>query len=230
MTDIIRKSGVSRMGVYNNYKSKEEIIALSERVCGILLSKRIKALVIACNTATAAAAQTLRAEHPEIPIIGMEPAIKPAALSAPHPKVLIMATETTLRLEKFNVLRQQLSKEAQFIPLPCPGLVDRIEKGEIDTPQTEEFLKNLLDGYLTDPPDCVVLGCTHYPFVSPLLKRLFGEKVQLFDGSAGTARQLQRKLCELQLSSPEDRRGRVSFLCSDPSGETVLLMQKLFAL
>ena len=208
-------------------KTPEEVRALAENALLMLRGKGAKAIVIACNTATAAAAAYLRAKYPDYPIIGMEPAIKPAALSGGHPRVLVMATPMTLKLEKFKDLESSLEENADFTVLPCPGLVERIEKGQADAPETESFLRTLLKDEIASPPDCVVLGCTHFPFVRSVIDRIFEGKARFFDGAAGTARQLERQLAERELLTKEKGRGGVLFESSAGKRE-IELMKSLF--
>ena len=209
-------------------KTPEEVLGYCREILDFFKKQQVKAVVIACNTATAAAAAALRAENPELPIIGVEPAIKPAALVGSHPKVLVMATPMTLHLDKFRTLAKTLVPLADLITLPCPGLVELIEAGEPNSAQVRAFLARLLGEQLRDPPDAVVLGCTHYPFVLPTLKELFPEKTLFFDGAEGTARQLRRRLQEEDLLAPPSLEGSVRFFSSKNDPETYLLMQKLF--
>ena len=158
-----------------------------------LIGRGIKALVLACNTATAVAADLLRQTYPDLIIIGVEPALKPAADRFPGGRIGVMATEVTLRESKFAALLSRYSHQCQVIKLPMPGLVERIEHGKADAPETEAFLRAALSPYVGSL-DAVVLGCTHYPFVKPALRRILGEEVALLDGGAGTARETRRRL------------------------------------
>ncbi len=124
-------------------------------------------------------------------------------------------------------LYPSLEEKADFFLLPCPGLVELIEQGKTDCPETEGYLRQTLASYLDAPPDAVVLGCTHFPFVKPLLQKLFGEKVRFFDGAEGTARQLHRRLEESELLSARTAEGSLRLESSDPSGQAVRLMQTL---
>lgn len=175
-------------------KDKVEIHALVCKVTDYLLSRDCKALVIACNTATSVSAHTLRETHPDIPIVGVEPALKPAVLSKPHPRVLVMATHVTLTEHKFLNLMSQYTDTADILTCQCNGLVEYIEQGVLDGPELESYLRSTLAPYITPLPDAVVLGCTHYPFIKPTVQKIFGDTVQLFDGSLGTAKELKRRL------------------------------------
>lgn len=193
-------------------RPKEEILRLSRGVVSRLLARDIKALVIACNTATSAAAETLRREL-TLPVIGVEPALKPAALYGGSGAILVLATPATLRLEKFARLMEQYGQRA--LPVPCPGLMEFVERGETDSPALHAFLKELLSPYRgTDVAACV-LGCTHYPFVRRAIEREL-PGVPMFDGSEGTARQLKRVLEQANLLSGAAN-GQVLFDSSDAS-------------
>ena len=139
----------------------------------------------------------LRREHPEVPIIGVEPALKPAVLAVPEGCVLVMATPMTVRLEKFNRLMQQWGGGAEVIAVPCEGLAARIEQGDLGAPDVRALVESLVGSY-RDSVDAVVLGCTHYPFIREQIREVVGD-VPFFDGGEGTARQLRRRLAECGL-------------------------------
>ncbi len=207
-------------------RSTEEVRALTAAHCETLLRQGAKALVVACNTATSAAAETLRAGHPEVPIIGMEPALKPAVLAFPGGRIIVMATVTTLREEKFNRLLNQYRDRAEIIPLPGAGLVELIEHGVLDGPQLEQRLRQLL--LLYHDADAVVLGCTHYPFIRRAIQAQL-DHAAIFDGGAGTARETQRRLREIGLCRPAGRLGQVSFASSSSDPAALELMRRLAA-
>ncbi len=173
-------------------KSTEQVRALTLAHAQRLLSRGVKALVIACNTATAAAIEDLRQQYPDTLVIGIEPAIKPAVDRFPRGSIGIMATQVTLREEKLERLLAQFP-QAQVHRIAAPGLVERIEAGLADAPETEVFLRDILAPYAGEL-DALVLGCTHYPFVKNALRAVLGEDVRLFDGGEGTARQTRRCL------------------------------------
>lgn len=178
-------------------KSTEAVRTLTLQNAEMLLSRGAKALVVACNTATAAAISLLRERYPDTVIIGIEPALKLAADRFPAGKIGIMATQVTLREEK---LAHQLERfpHAQVVRIPAPGLVERIERGEAQAPETEALLTQLLAPY-AGKLDALVLGCTHFPFVKDSISRILGPDTVLFDGGAGTARQTRRCLAEAAL-------------------------------
>jgi glutamate racemase len=174
------------------------VLGRSHAIADYLLKRHgIKALVVACNTATAAAIHTLRAAYPQLPIIGIEPALKPAAAASQTGVVGVMATRATLNSEKFARLLQTLQGTATFVLQPCDGLADAIERA--DDPRTEALCRQYTQamghfGLARGAIDTLVLGCTHYPFVAPGLQHLVGHQTALLEGGAPLARHTQRLL------------------------------------
>lgn len=162
----------------------------------------IKALVVACNTATAAAITALREKYKDLIIVGIEPALKLAADQFPGGCIGVMATEVTLREEKFDRLLHRFDS-CTVIRIPAPGLVELIEAGKADSPECETLLKQLLQSH-TGKLDALVLGCTHYPFAANSIRRVLGNNTLLLDGGDGTARETLRRLTEAQLLRTED--------------------------
>ena len=175
-------------------RSTEEVRALTLAAVGKLLAEYpLKALVIACNTATAAAVNDVRAAHPELIVVGIEPALKVAADHFPGGRVGVLATEVTLREEKFDTLLHRFDENVTIYKIPAPGLVELVEHGKVDAPETEALLRKVLGPYL-GKLDAVVLGCTHYPFARNAIRRVLGDDVVLLDGGEGTARETRRRL------------------------------------
>ncbi len=158
-----------------------------------LMARGCKALVVACNTATAAAIRELREIYPDKIIIGIEPALKVAADHFPGGQIGVMATPVTLCEEKFDVLLHRFTDSCTVYKIPAPGLVQLVEQGKAESDETRSLLEPLLSPY-RDRLDAVVLGCTHYPFAAPVIQSLLGEKTALLDGGSGTARQTKRRL------------------------------------
>ena len=166
-------------------KTTEEVRTLSLQAAAHLAGRGLKALVVACNTATAASIRVLRQQYPGLVVVGIEPAVKPAAERFPGGRVGVMATEVTLREEKLRTLLSRYP-QTEFIPIAAPGVVELVEAGKADSPEMDALLKTLLEqhkGHL----DGLVLGCTHYPFVKKAIFRVLGD-IPLFDGGEGTAR------------------------------------------
>jgi len=199
----------------------EEVRELTSRAVEMLLGKGAKAIVIACNTATSAAVAELRRRYDEVPIIGIEPALKPAVERHPDGRILVMATAMTLKEQKFHDLWKQFDGQAQIVPVPCSGLMEFVERGILDGEELEAFLLEKLSPFTKVPVDAVVLGCTHYPFLRPVLRRILGRRPEILDGSDGVARQLQRQLERLDWLRPDGGEGQVVF-CSSESDPEIL--------
>ena len=177
----------------------------------VLLDQGAKGLVVACNTATRAAVRLMRSMYSDLPIVGIEPALKPAALQKEHPRVLVMATPMTVQQEKFRQLMARYEDKAEIYPLACPGLMEFIEAGDLDSEQLHDFLQKLLGPYLDKGLDSIVLGCTHYPFARKMIRSIVGDAVTIFDGGEGTAREMRRRLAAADLLNPSEKPGRVRF-------------------
>ena len=178
-------------------KTKAQVQALTLAAAEALLSRGIKALVVACNTATSAAINELRRAYPELIVIGIEPALKLAADTFPGGKIGVMATPMTLREEKFARLMERFQESCEICRIPAPGLVELIEAGKADSPEAEALLRQLFAPY--PGLDALVLGCTHYPFAGAAISRVLGHTVSLLDGGDGTARETKRRLKETGL-------------------------------
>ena len=207
-------------------KTKEEVLILSRRVVETLLQMGCKAIVIACNTATSAAAATLRAEYEDIPIIAMEPALKPASLLRKDGIVLALATPGTIAGKKYAHLYALYGEGV--VSLPCGGLMEFAEQGELDSAALHDYLSKLFQPYAEQKVEAVVLGCTHYVFLKRAISAYF-PSVPLIDGNEGTVRQLARRLNELGLLASLEQKGSVKLLSSGGK-EAVELMEKLLNL
>lgn len=174
-------------------RSLEDVRALTMRAISGLYDRGIKAAVIACNTATSAAIVPLRERFSDIPVIGMEPALKPAVLEHPHECVAVLATALTLREEKFSHLMESYDALAEVVSLPCPELVEFVERGELDGEEVDAYLTARLGPY-RERLDAAVLGCTHFPFLRAAIQKALKPGTVLYDGGAGTARQTRRQL------------------------------------
>ncbi len=189
-------------------KSHEVIYDCAQKCAEYLVSRDIKALVVACNTATGVCIDALRTKYADMPVVGIEPALKPAVLWKPNSTVAVMATPLTLEESKFAELCKEYSSLADIIPVPCPGLMELVEKGLADSKETDDFLAERFSSL--PKPDSVVLGCTHYPFVKRALLRILPD-VKIFDGGEGTARQVRRLLEKDALLNTSGKRGNVVF-------------------
>ena len=185
--------GDSALAPYGT-RSTEEVRNLTLQRIADLSDDQTKAVVIACNTATSAAIEALREKYPDRIVIGIEPALKLAAERFPGGKILVMATNVTLREEKFARLMQRFADTHEIIKVPCPGLVELIEAGQLQGEQIQSLLMQHLGGHLEKKPDAVVLGCTHYPFAKKAIRQIMGDEVCILDGGEGTARETRRRL------------------------------------
>lgn len=190
-------------------KSEDEIVARSLAIAEFLMQYGAKALVVACNTATAAAIKALRERYPALPVVGVEPGLKPAAALTKTGTVGVLATQGTLASAKFKLLREQLSAATNvaFLPQACVGLADQVEKGELHSAATAVLLQKYVQPLIEQGADTLVLGCTHYPFVQPLIEeilaRLASRPVAIVDTGEPVARQLLRLLTERGLLKAE---------------------------
>ena len=174
-------------------RSRADVEALTLNAADRLMRRGLKALVVACNTATSAAIGALREKYPELIVVGIEPALKLAADRFPGGRIGVMATPVTLREEKFSLLLTRYAASCQVYKIPAPQLVPLIEEGRVDTPIMEQTLHTLLDPFASRM-DALVLGCTHFPFASHAMERLLGPKVAVLDGGDGTARETLHRL------------------------------------
>lgn len=165
-------------------------------IANFLHHQGAKALVVACNTATVAGVADLRRDYPHWPIVGMEPAVKPAAAATRSGIVGVLATTGTLQSAKFAALLDRFATDVQVITQPCPGLVELIEAGDLQSPALRQLLQGYVEPLLAAGCDTLILGCTHYPFLKPLLKHMVPAHISLIDTGAAVARQLQRLLAE----------------------------------
>jgi glutamate racemase len=171
-----------------------EVCAFSEAITRFLLDRDAQVIVVACNTASAAALKYLRQIYPNVPFVGMEPAVKPAAEQTQTKIVGVLATPATFQGELFNSVVERFAQGVTVLQQVCPGLVQQIEAGATATPETEAMLRGWVEPMLEQGIDALVLGCTHYPFVIPLLERICGPGVRVIDPAPAVARQVGRVL------------------------------------
>jgi glutamate racemase len=181
----------------------EEVRNFSEQITRYLLGEGAKLIVVACNTASAAALQHLRKAFPEVPFVGMEPAVKPAAEQTRTGVVGVLATPATFQGALYASVVERFANGVTLLQSTCPGLVGQIEAGELDGPVTRSILEEALGPMLVEGIDTVVLGCTHYPMVIPLIEEITGPGVRVIDPAPAVARQAARLLDERGLREPE---------------------------
>lgn len=192
-------------------KPPEEIARLSGSVMEKVLAMGAKAVVIACNTATGMAVDGLRRKYPELTIIGVEPAVKPAAEAFPGGRILVLATPMCLQGQRFRELHRRFSGDAEIVPVPCGGLMEFVERGELEGERLHTWLRQLLEPHLHKKVDAAVLGCTHYPFLRGAIAEVLGDTTAIIDGNAGITAQLRRRLEEQGLLNPSSEPGAVTF-------------------
>lgn len=208
-------------------KPLETVRRLTFENVKLLLDQGAKGLVVACNTATSAAVRLMRGMYLDLPIVGIEPALKPAALQKEHPRVLVMATPMTVQQEKFRQLMARYEDKAEIYPLACPGLMEFIEAGDLESERLHDFLEELLRPYVDKKLDSIVLGCTHYPFAKKMIRSIAGDAVSIFDGGEGTAREMRRRLAVADLLNPSEKPGEVRFENSVATEAELALCRRL---
>lgn len=205
----------------------EEVIDLTKKDVEFLLERGAKAIVVACNTATSVAIKELRAAYEEVlPVIGIEPALKPAVKAKEHSKVVVMATPMTLSQTKFNSMMHIYEDDANIIKMPCPGLVEYIESGVLEGPVLDAYLEKQFAPYDKAEIDAVVLGCTHYPLIREVIQKHF-PGVSVYDGGFGTAKQTKRRLEERGLLSDRKSGGKVEIFNSRNTEAILELSRRL---
>lgn len=209
-------------------KNVREVKELTFKAVDFLISKNVKAVVIACNTATSASIISLRKRYSNImPIIGIEPALKPAVELKRKGQIIIMATPMTLSESKFSNLMKDYENEAKMYPMPCPGLVELIEKGILEGEKIERYLENKIEPLKEQGVAAVVLGCTHYPFIKNTLSKLLNNEVPIIDGSTGTVKQLKRQLMRYNILSEKKEVGSIDIYNSLNNNEIIKLSYEL---
>lgn len=210
-------------------KTPDEIKELTFRAVDKLMDYDIKALVVACNTATSSAIRDLRIKYSDMPVIGIEPAVKPAVVCSRGGRIIVMATPMTIRQRKFRDLVRTYETEAEIVPLACEGLMEFVEEGISDEKELMEYLDRNLGPVLTENTESIVLGCTHYPFIAKYIKKYLGDRpIVLIDGSKGTSSHLKQRLADSRLLREEDTAGKVTMLNSSPDKRMIDLSWRLF--
>lgn len=202
---------------------KQRCLLVSE----FLLDQGIKALVIACNTATSVAVQTLRTKL-DIPVIGMEPPVKPAVHDSKAGVIGVLATSGTLNSDKFSRLKSRFAVQAELIVQPCPGLVELIEKGDLQSDRINILLTSYLQPLLDKGVDTLVLGCTHYPFVVPLIRQIAGDNISIVDTGDAIAGELKRQLHTHSLLNEKQQHGSVHFWSTGDTSAIQPVMSRLW--
>ena len=205
----------------------QQVRAFAEGISHFLLDKGVKTIVVACNTASAAALYHLRNTFPDIPFVGMEPAIKPAAESTKSGVVGVLATPATFQGELYASVVSRFANGVDVLQDTCPGLVNQIENGDLSSIKTRKILQEALAPMLERGIDRIVMGCTHYPFVIPIIEEIVGPQVEVIDPAPAVARQTTRILQTHGLYNTEKNLGQIRFFTTGKSGSLIRLLQKL---
>jgi len=216
----------SRYAPYGS-KTPEEIQSRCFEIADFLIAQGVKAIVVACNTATAAAIDAMRAKY-SLPVFGMEPAVKPAAEASKNGIIGVLATVGTLKSAQFAGLLESYGRNVKVVTQGCVGLVECIERGELNGENTFDLLKQYCQPLLDEGADTIVLGCTHYPFVKPLIRQIVGENVTLVDTGAAVARHLQKRLAALDLLAVHNQAGTVKFWTNNQAADAKLVIEALW--
>jgi glutamate racemase len=208
-------------------RSLEEVRGFSEAITRFLLDQGAKLIIVACNTASAAALHYLRAVNPDVPFVGMEPAVKPAAERTKSGAVGVLATPATFQGELYASVIERFAKGVDVLQDTCPGLVAQIERGDLAGEETRRILQTALEPMLAAGIDTVVLGCTHYPFVIPLIEEIVGPGVRVIDPAPAIARQADRLLDQHGLRAPEEADGSTRYLTTGDVGRMAALIEQL---
>jgi glutamate racemase len=208
-------------------RSLEEVRSFSEAITRFLLSQGAQLIVVACNAASAAALHSLRAQFPATPFVGMEPAVKPAAEITRSGVVGVLATPATFQGSLYASVVERFAGGVKILKDTCPGLVGEIEQGHLDGSQTRAILENALRPMLAQGIDTIVMGCTHYPFVIPLISEIAGPGVRVIDPAPAVARQTQRLLAQCGWLGEGSQVGTVRYLTSGSPEKFDALLEQL---
>lgn len=210
-------------------RPREEIARLAEQAAAALLAAGCKMIVVACNTATAAAIDRLRAAHPGLPFVGMEPAVKPACLQTKSGVVGVLATERSLDGDLFRRTAARYARAVEVIAVPGTGFVELVEHDRERTPEAEACVRRALEGMLARGADQIVLGCTHYPFLLPVIERVAaGHGVTVIDPAPAVARRAEQLLDRYELRAAADHRPVYEFLTFADEAYRLRLERKAF--
>ena len=208
-------------------KSRELVFKLADQVVQQLIAKDVKSIVIACNTATSAAKPVLMEKYPQLPILGIEPALK-EAVDAGKQNILVLATPLTIHSPKYQAQQARFIDQANIYSLPCPGLADLIEGGTESIAQIKSYLTKLLTFPQREQIDAIILGCTHYPFVAKLIQQQFAQAPKIYTGYTGLGNNLKHQLAKRHLLRTDQFNQHIEFMSSKHEPAELTLYQQLF--
>jgi glutamate racemase len=208
-------------------RTLDEVRAFSAEITRFLIAQGAKLVVVACNTASAAALHSLRRQFPEVAFVGMEPAVKPAAETTRSGVVGVLATPATFQGELYASVVERFAQGVIVLQDPCPGLVAQIEAGALDAPETRRILERAIQPMLARGVDTLVMGCTHYPFVIPLIAQISGPGVRVIDPAPAIARQVERLLAQQDRLNGRAATGQITFFTSGAASALQDLLPRL---
>jgi glutamate racemase len=210
-------------------KSKEFILERSTAIMDFFVSQNVKAIVVACNTATGAAVKELRPKY-MLPMIAMEPAVKPASEQTRTGTIGVLATSRTIDSHNFQLLFARFAEQVKILPMACPGLVEQVEQGNLTGNAIRTLVAQYVQPLIAQNVDMIVLGCTHYPFLAPIIQEVVGSTVAVIDSGSAIARELKSRLAKTALSASRTSPGEVRFWSSDTSGKAVQIISQLWGI
>jgi glutamate racemase len=208
-------------------KPKEFILERSISIFEFFLSQQVKAIVVACNTATAAAVKELRGMY-DLPLVALEPAVKPASEQTKTGVIGVLATSRTINSNNFRILFSRFAEQVKIIPQACPGLVDQVELGDLNSAKTRALVTEYVEPLLAQKADILVLGCTHYPFLAPLIQEVAGSGIKVIDSGSAIARRLKSLLEHHGLLAEKQQHGITHFYSSAGNGEADAIISELW--
>lgn len=208
-------------------KTREVVLARAEAICTYLADQGAKAIVVACNTATAVAVDELRVRFP-MPIVAIEPAVKPAAARTRSGVVGVLATTTTLASERFSGVVSHHANGVRVLSQPCPGLVEQVEAGDLSGGETPALIARYVEPLLARGADTLVLGCTHYSFVAPLIQEVAGPAVEIIDPASAVASEVKRRLGVGGLQAEPSRVGHARLITTGDLATTRTVVSQLW--
>lgn len=210
-------------------RSANEILAFSEGISRYLVACGVRLIVVACNTASGVALSPLRKSFPQIPFVGIVPAVKPAAQQTHTGVVGVLATPTTLNGQLYKDVVDHYALGVRVVSQPCRGLVEQVEAGDLDSPRTVHLLQECVNPLIAAGADTLVLGCTHYPFLIPALRRVIGEEMLVLEPSEAIARQTEHLLRQDGLLYTGKRQGGVQFYTTGDVEHFAVVLKRLLS-
>lgn len=208
-------------------RSLSEIREFAFAITDFLNSKGAQLVVVACNTASAAALKELRLKFPHLTFVGMEPAVKPATQHTQNMVVGVLATPATFQGKLYHTLVERFAQDVQILTNTCPGLVETIESGDISSTAIRQILERALIPMLSEGADTIVLGCTHFPFVIPTIKKIVGQRVTVIDPSPAIASRAKRLLIEMNLINSDAEKSKITFCTTGKPGRYKQIISSL---